>query len=192
MPAAKPRPLTAGETALARSVFGASIDYDRVTVTEGKFIAFQPYGTAMAPDGKLYMYGCYKDDYSGQNDGWKSHFIHEMTHVWQQQNGILNPVAEAVKLSVKFRFNYNAAYDYRLERGKDLLDYNMEQQASIVQDYFMLKHCGQQGHRGHCKNIGSDDAKIKLFEKTLAKFLKNPSYAAKPLSRKNQPKPPQA
>ena len=101
-------------------------------------------------------------------------------------------VAEAVKLSVKFRFNYNAAYDYRLEAGKDLLDYNMEQQASIVQDYFMLKHCGQSGHRGHCKNVGSLDAKMRLFEKTLEKFLKNPSYAAKPLSRKNPPKPPQA
>jgi len=192
MPAAKPRPLTAGETALARSVFGESIDYNRVTVTEGKFIGFQPYGTAMAPDGKLYMYGCYKPDYSGENDSWKSHFIHEMTHVWQQQNGILNPVAEAVKLSVKFRFNYNAAYDYRLETSKDLLAFNMEQQASIVQDYFMLKHCGQSGHRGHCKNVGGPDVKLRLYEKTLAKFLKNPSYARKSFAAPRRPKPPQA
>lgn len=190
---AAPRPLSAGETALARRVFGDSIDYSRVSVTEGKFIGFQPYGTAMAPDGHLYMYGCYKNDYSCEADHWQGHFIHEMTHVWQQQNGILNPIAEAMKLSIKFRFNYNAAYDYKLEHGKDLLDYNMEQQASIVQDYFMLKICGDSGHLGHCKNICSPQAKINLLEKTLEKFLQNPSYAAKTAPKDGgKPKPPAA
>ena len=190
---AKQRSLTAGETALARRVFGSSIDYDAVTVSEGKFISFQPYGTAMAPDGNLYMYGCYKDDYTCEADHWQGHFIHEMTHVWQQQNGVLNPVVEAVKLSVKHRFNYGAAYDYKLEQGKDLLDYNMEQQASLVQDYFMLKICGQHGHRGHCQNICSDSAKIALMEKTLENFLRDPSYATTPAKKNGgKPKPPAA
>lgn len=190
---AESRKLTAGETALARRVFGNSIDYDAVTISEGKFIAFQPYGTAMAPNGHLYMYGCYKDDYSHENDRWQSHFIHEMTHVWQQQNKVLNPVAEAMKLSLKFRFNYDAAYDYKLDGKKDLLDYNMEQQASLVQDYFMLKICGVNGHSGRCKNICSDGDKITLMEKALANFLRDPHYAAPPQKpAANDPKPPPA
>lgn len=187
------RALTAGEIALARRVFGGSIDYGNVSITDGKFVGFQPYGTAMAPNGHLYMYGCYKKDYSRESDQWQGHFIHEMTHVWQQQNGVLNPVAEAVRLSLKFGFNYGAAYDYRLDPVKDLLDYNMEQQASLVQDYFLLKIRGQHGHSGHCKNICSDADKIALMEKTLARFLQSPAYARKTAQKNGgKPKPPAA
>lgn len=182
-----PRPLTTGEAALARSVFGDTIDYARVTITDKKYMPFQPQGTAMAPNGHLYMYGCYKDDYSREHDGWKSHFIHEMTHVWQQQNNILNPVREAVKLSITFKFNYNAAYDYKLEQGKDLLAYNMEQQASIVQDYFMIKHCGHDAHRGHCTNTENTADKMALYENVLEDFLKK---TAPPQNKNGGPKPP--
>lgn len=187
------RPLTSGEVALAKSVFGDSVDYSTVKISDGKFVGFHPEGTAMAPNGNLYMYGCYHADYSQQSVMTQSLFIHEMTHVWQYQNKILAPIAEAVKLNIKHKFNYTAAYNYTLDGKKDLLDYNMEQQASIVQDYFMLKICGMQGHRGHCQNICSDRAKITLLEKTLAKFLQNPSYAANEAKKNGgKPKPPAA
>lgn len=172
-----PRPLTKGEVALAKSVFGDAIDYDRVTITEGKFIGFQPHGTAMAPEGNLYMYGCYRDDYSTGDVYTQGHFIHEMTHVWQFQNKVLRPITAAIELNFTYKFNYMAAYHYTLDGQKDLLAYNMEQQASIVQDYFVMTHGGRPGYRGECQNASTDAEKKALYEKTLAKFLENPGYA---------------
>jgi len=179
------RPLTKGEVALAKTVFGDAIDYERVTITEGQFVPFQPHGTAMAPEGNLYMYGCYRDDYSTGNVYTQGHFIHEMTHVWQFQNKLLQPIAAAVALNLKYKFNYMASYHYELDGEQDLLAYNMEQQASIVQDYFVLTHGGHPGYRGECRNAETPEAKRALYEKTLGKFKQNPGYA----KRDSFPKP---
>jgi hypothetical protein len=173
------RPLTKGEVALARTVFGDSIDYETVYVSDSRFAGFHPEGVAMAPNGNLFMPGCYQDDYSAETVRGQSLFIHEMTHVWQYQNKILAPMVEAVKLNVKHGFNYAAAYDYMLDAKKDLLDYNMEQQASIVQDWFCLKNGGYAALWSSCQNDCPDAEKQDLFGKVLEKFLSNPKYATR-------------
>lgn len=179
------RPLTSGEMKLARSVFGDSIDYGTVRVSPEKFggMDFLPEGTAMAPNGNLFMPGCYCNDYSAKDIYTQGLFIHEMTHVWQYQNKVLAPIVEAAKLNVKYKFNYNAAYAYALDAKKDLLDYNMEQQASIVQDYFVLKH----------KPV-HDVGEKQLFEKVLKNFIADPAYAKQaafpsPFGLRKRPKP---
>jgi len=172
------RPLTPGEIALAREVFGGAIDYATVTITEDKFIGFHPDNTAMAPDGNLYMPGCYRNDYSKEDTWDQAMFIHEMTHVWQYQNKILSPVAEAVKLNIRFKFDYAAAYGYMLDAKKDLVEYNMEQQASIVQDYFSFKKDGYFSYfDNRSQNICTDAERETLYEKVLENFLKDPGYA---------------
>ncbi|MDE1153908.1 MAG: hypothetical protein PW788_15350 [Micavibrio sp.] len=194
-PSPNARPLTAGEIALARGVFGNAIDYATVTVTPDKFMGFHPEGTAMAPDGNLYMHGCYQPDYSALPVYEQSVFIHEMTHVWQFQNKILQPVAEAVKLNLKLKFDYAAAYPYTLDAKKDLLEYNMEQQASIVEDYFTMKAYGFSTGFERCRNILGDNDKIDLYEKVLANFIKDPGYGRNshfPLFPGKKPKPPAA
>lgn len=171
------RKLTAGEIALARGVFGPSIDYARVTINEGRFMPFQPRGTAMAPEGNLYMYGCYSADYAAGDLWAQGHFIHEMTHVWQFQNRVLHPIQAAIELNLRHLFNYQAAYDYQVTPGRDFLAYNMEQQASMVQDYFMLTRGVPEGYRGHCRNAGSNAEKTALLHQVLAPLLANPAYA---------------
>jgi len=171
------RPLTIGETALAKSVFGDSIDYAAVTINDGKFAGFHPEGTAMAPNGNLYMYGCYSDDYSTREPYGQALFIHEMTHVWQYQNKILAPIAEAVKLNLAHKFNYRAAYDYTLEPGKDLIEYNMEQQASIVQDRFLLQREPGSEFWSHSLNVEYGAQRMALYDQVLAKFDADPAYA---------------
>ncbi len=171
------RALTAGEIALAQRVFGNSICYDKVGITAGKFMPFQPKGTAMAPDGNLYMYGCYHDDYSAMPPLTQSHFIHEMAHVWQKQNGVLDPIASALKLNLTYRFNYNAAYFYTLDAARDLTSYNMEQQATIVQDYFLRAICGHGRDTGKCQTKGGFDTTRALYEAVLKNFLADPAYA---------------
>lgn len=189
-----PRALTPDEITLAKTVFGDSIAYEKVKIHDSQFILFQAKGVAMAPEGNLYMYGCYKDNYAAESETWRGHFIHEMTHVWQFQNKILNPIVAAIELNLRHAFNYAAAYDYVLDAKKDLMDYNMEQQASIVQDYFVLKREGCCFHTGHCKNKEETSGKIALYEQVLEKFLKNPAYAKRSafLFPKKKPKPPKA
>ncbi|MBI1214182.1 MAG: Rhs element Vgr protein [Alphaproteobacteria bacterium] len=191
------RPLTDGEIALAKTVFGDAIDYSTVEVKDSKFVGFHPEGTAMAPDGTLYMYGCYHDDYSQLDPEGQSLFIHEMTHVWQFQNKVLYPIVEAVKLNFRHNFNYSASYGYALDEKKDLLDYNMEQQASIVQDYFVLKTAGRASHWTSCTDHHDDAETKRLYESVLKNFIADPGYARKAakqarpaLARKKRPKPP--
>jgi len=50
------RPLTTGEITLARSIFGASIDYARVRIVRGRWWPFQPRGIAMAPTGNIHFH----------------------------------------------------------------------------------------------------------------------------------------
>ena len=179
MPQQKPsrfRPLTAGEIALAQRIFGNSICYDKVGITAQSFVPFQPKGTAMAPDGNLYMYGCYHDDYAAQLPMTQSVFIHEMAHVWQKQNGVLDPIASFFQLSLTYRFNYNAAYLYTLEANRDLISYNMEQQATIVQDYFLQAVCGYHRDSGQCQTSGGWSNTRPLYESVLKNFLANPAY----------------
>jgi hypothetical protein len=82
------RPLTVGEVALARSVFGDAIAYDRVRVNHHKWIFFQPRHIVMAPMGSLHFnpHGdLYCDDFGAASQRLQGLFIHEMTHVWQAQ-----------------------------------------------------------------------------------------------------------
>ncbi len=65
--ARKKRPLTPGEVAMARLVFGDAIDYATVRVHARGYLPFglQPSRTAMAPNGNLYFpRASYRDDFS--------------------------------------------------------------------------------------------------------------------------------
>jgi len=78
------RPLTHGEIALARTVFGDAIAYDRVRVNHHKWIFFQPRHIVMAPMGSLHFnpHGdLYCDDFAAASQRLQGLFIHEMTHV---------------------------------------------------------------------------------------------------------------
>ncbi|WP_255308645.1 hypothetical protein, partial [Enterobacter hormaechei] len=56
-------------------------------------------------------------------------FIHELGHVWQHQHG------QWVRM--RGAFSWAAEYTYRLDKEK-LTDYSLEQQASILADYWLL------------------------------------------------------
>ncbi|HBL97627.1 MAG: type IV secretion protein Rhs, partial [Psychrobacter sp.] len=65
--------------------------------------------------------------------GKQSWLIHELTHVWQLQQG-LKVVRGAL---------IDRRYDYVLETGKSFFKYGIEQQARMVQDYFVRRQKGQ-------------------------------------------------
>jgi hypothetical protein len=126
------RSLTRGERALAASVFGAAIDLDQPTVRNAKFWVFHPRRVTMAPDGHIWCHprgSNWCADYAAQPLGMQAHFIHEMTHVWQvQQGGHLG-----------WRRLPFARYGYVLVPGKPFAGYGIEQQACIVADAYCLR-----------------------------------------------------
>ena len=50
------RPLTPGEEALARGVFGDAIDYAPVRLSRRKWVFFQPRNVAMTPCGAMHFH----------------------------------------------------------------------------------------------------------------------------------------
>ena len=127
------RPLTPGETALARSVFGDAIDYRPVRLVRGKWIFFQPREVAMAPLGCIHFHpkgSLWREDYSAASLDLQGLLIHEMIHIWQHQQGIFLPL----------RRHPFCRYDYALKPGQPFARYGLEQQGEIVRHLFLLRH----------------------------------------------------
>lgn len=163
------RPLTPGETAMARLVFGDAIDYSKVAVYACAYLPFglQPRRTAMAPNGNLYFPpGCFQDDFSACALAGRMWFIHEMTHVWQFQLGYPVRLRGALRIGLP--------YAYTLGDGKRLSDYNMEAQGNLLADYFALKFCdGQSGLYEHRYRLV--DNALARYESLLADFIRAPA-----------------
>ncbi|MBK5264473.1 MAG: vgr related protein [Alphaproteobacteria bacterium] len=126
------RPLTRSERALATSIFGDAIDYDRVVIHNRKWFWLQPRHITMAPDGHIWFHpkgSLFCADFCGTSILLQGLFIHEMTHVWQHQNG--------VRLII--RRHPFCRYDYSLKPGWTLERYGLEQQAEIVRHIFLLR-----------------------------------------------------
>ncbi len=126
------RSLTLPESELVASVFGDTLDPLPVTIRHRKFWPLQPRRVTMAPDGHIW---CHPDgdvwcrDFCDEPLSMRAHFIHEMTHVWQRQQG------RNLYLS---RMPW-ARYRYDLRPGKRFQTYGIEQQAMIVADAYRLR-----------------------------------------------------
>lgn len=126
--------MTEGEIALARSVFGTSIDYAQVRIRRRKFFPFQPRRVAMAPRGHLHFHpraDAYCDDFAVAAAHRQGLFIHELTHVWQTQT-------RGEWYLILHRHPW-CRYDYSLKPGWRLEKYGIEQQAEIVRHAFLLR-----------------------------------------------------
>lgn len=131
------RQLTLGETRLVTSVFGDGIDCAAVRIYRGAWWLLE--GDAAASfRGRIYFPAKhYCDDFSRQPLHLQHWFIHEMTHVWQAQQGF--PVlAAGVWLGLRGGYLRRRAYRYaRHCVHGGFARMNMEQQADAVADYFV-------------------------------------------------------
>ncbi|WP_079437009.1 PAAR domain-containing protein [Zoogloea sp. LCSB751] len=167
------RNMTAGEIAMAQTVFKSSLDYSAVKIHRGGLFG-QPSrsGNAMTPRGEIHFPDKdYKEDFSIEIRENKIWFIHEMTHVWQYQLGY-NVVFGGMTIGLKGGYSDDGkrglpspAYRYDLtgeDKGKTMSQFNMEQQGELVSHYFGVTQLGMN------KNINA-------LEAVLADFLKNPA-----------------
>ncbi|GAK70095.1 hypothetical protein RRU01S_07_06240 [Agrobacterium rubi TR3 = NBRC 13261] len=184
----KARHLTQGEVAMARKYFKDSVNYDAVTLKRGNFIIGQDQNTAMTPNGNMYFPGgIYKNDFSTTALGNRSFFIHEMVHVWQHQNRVTGDIRWLGILSMgeygkpgpytktPGKFLYDYRYDpFSTDGALDLTDFGFEQQAAIIEDYYLIINGASP------RNAASNYTKDYYDSMTyglLRNFLRNPSYA---------------
>src|SRR5918993_519956 len=128
------RPLTPGEIALARSMFGDAIDYSKVRMVRRKWWPFQPRNTAMAPTGNIHFHphgNLWSDDFAAEPLWRQGLFIHEMTHVWQTQ--------KRGRFYLPLMRHPFCRYAYQLREGWSFDRYGLEQQAEIVRHAFLQR-----------------------------------------------------
>lgn len=180
------RKLTSGEILMSQLVFKNSIDYSKVWIHVGGLI-HTATGNAMTPAGEIYLSS--KDyvknqDFSSSRPRLKHWFIHEMTHVWQYQNGSKTGwlglkqmctsgyTTEIQSLDSGIELK---AYDTDLlgrDLNKKFQDFNFEQQGRILEFYFdsnFLKN--EEPYRQHLQ------ISLKVHNRVtnlLVDFLKNP------------------
>lgn len=133
------RRLRLGEINLASSLYGFSIHYNRVWIHLESYLPLnlQQTDIGMTPNGEMWFrQDKYEDDFSMPKKGKEDQlhlFMHEMMHVWQHQRGMW--------VRTRGLVSFLADYSYSLDKP-NLLDYGLEQQASIVSDYWLLKNYG--------------------------------------------------
>lgn len=170
----EPRWLTKGEIDKLKPIFGNSLDYTKVRIHKGQFIRGQRDNVAMTPVGAAYYPArIYRSDFSDtllKDTDWHL-FVHEMVHVWQHQRKQGYVLAAAVKIAVQGGYewdpafpNHRIAYNYRhlVEKRKYLSEFNIEQQADIIADYFIYKGT---------KDLMSIEDRLRLI---LQEFIHNP------------------
>lgn len=131
------RRLTAGEAALADEVFGRGLDAGRV-----RLLALPLWARAFVAGPRLMVWPAAEAlaDFSEAPLGVQAVFVHELTHVWQAQNGVSLLVA---KLKAG---DSRAAYAYDLTAEPEFARLNIEQQAMVVQHAFTASRGGTVPH----------------------------------------------
>jgi len=177
------RGLTDGEKSMLWPIFREGIDYDAVQIIHAAH-PFQPSDAYMAPRGHIYAPGhLFKEDWAGPDVSAvsRAELVHEMTHVWQFANGD-EVLVEGVEQLIATRGDYDKAYRYMLDPFNDLMDYNIEQQAAILEDYYRIRYEGL--HPVEMQNAGlSLDRRDELYDKVLSEFFHDARYARRAIAR---------
>ncbi len=157
------RRLTANETALAQTIFGNQVNYQAVHLYKQS-----PRGTRSRVSGNgVYMsQSRYSNDYgliSNLRD--QSVFIHELTHIWQKQSG-QDLVGRIIGAFFKHGGDYEKSYAYQCSDIARFPSLSLEQQASVVQDYFLLEN------RTGQEDIGNPDCQdLSMFKAALPHYF---------------------
>lgn len=133
------RRLTEGEGELALEVFGAAIAPARVRI-----LALPVWNRAFVAGPGLIVWpaATVRADFADPATPLRVQavFVHELTHVWQAQNGI-NLLLGKLRAG-----DGAAAYAYDLVNGPAFGALNIEQQAMVVEDAFRLSRGGKAPH----------------------------------------------
>lgn len=126
------RALTQSERELAYFVFKDTLCTDTIELQTAWWVL---KGYAVSPNGNIYFH---KDDFCADFAVQPLHirawFVHELVHVWQVQQG----------MAVLRRAFFDRRYRYVLIEGKPFWRYGIEQQAKIVEDWYVRTQTNQE------------------------------------------------
>jgi hypothetical protein len=133
MPAGGFRKLTSGELALCAEVFGEALDARRIVL-----FAIPLWSRAFVTGPRLVVWPARTaaKDFSAASLADQAVFVHELTHVWQAQNGV-NLILGKLRAGDSVQ-----SYAYELSDNADFRAMNIEQQAMVVQDAFVAARGG--------------------------------------------------
>lgn len=139
------RPLTQAEAAIAREVFGESLDLGPIRITDDGPVA-DLAGLDGRPRATPGLISFPPGTLSGNVNTpyFRETLVHELTHQWQYQHGAtvafdLLPDA----LDGEYDYGDVEGLSAALAEGKPFLEFTYEQQGAIVQDYYRLNTSGQ-------------------------------------------------
>lgn len=131
------RGLTPEEAAIARSVFGDSFDTSKIELTEGGLLGIGGYartvpGLVTFPDGTL----------TNPPPGFDRWLVHELAHAWQYQRGYT--IQDLLPAAIVGDYDYGGEQGLRdaLAQGKTFEQFNFEEQADILADYYVAQRNG--------------------------------------------------
>jgi len=126
------RPLDEREEAVARSVFGEHLYYRRVRLDERAFLGPRQWRLCYVSFFHVNSWGPMDD----------ALLVHELVHVWQYQRLGFRYIPQALLAQASIAgYDYGGAdalYKARRAGGR-LSDFNLEQQADIIADYFRIQ-----------------------------------------------------
>lgn len=132
------RHLTTAEIDWLKSIFSHSLDYSRIRIYRATYFWGQRKGVAVAPNGHIYFHPQdFCEDFSQKPVTIQAWFIHEMTHVWQQQQGT-HVLLKGLWLHGLRLLSFNLFNPYS-QHKINFHTANIEQQATFLQHRFLNK-----------------------------------------------------
>ncbi len=134
------RLLTQQEIKLAQNTIGNAIDWSKVQIANGKWWLIHPHAAMTCGNTIIFPKNYYQSDFSHSSKYNQAWLVHELIHVWQYQHGF--PILFAgIILAAKGGYYKRRAYRYgELRKIKAFGQLNMEQQARLIEHYFLAKH----------------------------------------------------
>jgi hypothetical protein len=137
----KTRGLTDSEIKIAKSVFGDSIHYEQVHITEGALLGLGADRTTGHTINTVHGFNV--SDLDNNASTGAATLIHELTHVWQYEH--YGPDYMFRSLGDQLDGGRDGAYDYGDDAGlkahynDGIASFGVEEQAHIVEDYFVQR-----------------------------------------------------
>lgn len=136
------RALTEEEIEAVKQAYGGKVDCSKIRVVDGskqgllgKILTWS--GTAVTWGNTIY----FPKDSDGKSQysfAGKSYWlVHESTHVYQYQTGGWKYAVKSAWGQIRHGDSF---YEYQLEAGKSFKDYNVEQQAELVEHYYQIQN----------------------------------------------------
>ena len=154
------RSLTNGEIAILRSVFANTLPYDTQLITTNDANMGGASNSITYSSEPHYSNQIWCADFSASGaDTWT--FVHEFGHVWQSLYGTPPVLGWLSNLVFRDAVDYDKNYYYDLTKSSDFWDYNIEQQASIVADFWAVSN--SQNASKYCQPAGAQASSFSGF-----------------------------